>query len=163
MQQVLARAVARRWASQALEYGTRGRLKWFLLTTALLGVGWLLGNVVPDFEDFISLFGALFSTQMTFSFPCVFYLLVRNAALLPALPKSVDIILLFLTWAVLVINVYLTICGTTSAVMNILHHARSISPAFGCLCTAKQCAQSEFNAHQTFISSVSTVDFPLLL
>jgi amino acid permease len=140
-QQVLARALALRWAPGALDKGVRARILWFLLTTYLLGVGWLLGNAIPLFEDFVSLMGALLSTQMTFSFPCVLYLLLRRAGLVQ-LPRLCDITLLVATWIVLVLNVVLTVCGTASAIMSVVQHAAAGTPPFGCLCTARVCAIS---------------------
>jgi len=137
-QQVLSRAIALRVMPTALTDSASGRLSWFALTSALMVVGWVLSNAIPLFSDFVSLMGALLSTQMSFGFPCILYLGVRNLGKVK-ISAALDRTLVALVSIVLLLSVALTVFGTLSAIQGIITDAEHISPPFSCLCTAKQC------------------------
>jgi len=138
-QQVLSRAISLKVLPTALADTTAGRAYWFALTSVGMVLAWVLSNAIPLFEDFVSLMGALLSTQMTFSFPCVFYLGARSLGKIK-IPDSWDKPIVLIVIIVLIIDVLLTAVGTISAVQGIIKDAKEVSPPFGCLCTAVQCS-----------------------
>jgi amino acid permease len=139
-QQVLARAIALRvLPAAAIEEGPKARCQWFAITAIQLFFGWLVSNVVPLFDDFVSLLSSLLSTQMSFSFPCVLYLALRRQKQIissPLLDKAIT----FMCLATVLVAVFFTMLGAYASIKSIAEHASTIAAPFSCLCTARTCA-----------------------
>lgn len=137
-QQVLARAVALRVLPGALEDGPKARCQWLLITTAQLVCGWLMSNVIPLFDDFVSLISSLLSTQMSFTFPCVLYLALRRKRQIIE-SSSLDKAITLMCGITVVVAVFFTVAGTYSSIKTIVQNASTVAAPFSCLCTADVC------------------------
>ena len=82
-QQVLNRAIHLRLApvrAQATSSSHPGfyvaQAQWFAITTTTMIAALIIANIIPYFDIFVSLMGALFSAPLSFLFPVVLYLVL---------------------------------------------------------------------------------------
>jgi len=139
-QQVLGRAIAIRVMPVALEDGAKGRFTWFALTTFQMFLGWVMANMVPLFSDFVGLMGALLSTQMSFSFPIILFIVWKwkEGKLRSQGPGLLGNCAVVFAGAI-----FFTVGGTISNLGNIIQNAANIAPPFGCLPICEGCMHYE--------------------
>jgi len=125
LQQVLTRALCLFCLPSALESGAGGHVKWFAVSSTVMGFGYVVANSVPLFSDIVGITGSLFSTTLGLTFPPMLYLGmyyqkndVLEFKLTPCARKSIAIFCVI----VLIIAAYLTIVGTASSVAIMLQH-----------------------------------------
>merc|ERR1719198_414432 len=67
MQQVLTRAICLRFVPRALSKGASAHTQWFIVSTILMALAWIIANTVPLFSDIVSITGNFLCAQL---FPC---------------------------------------------------------------------------------------------
>ena len=113
-QQVLNRAVCLFLMPSALGVGGSARAKWFGITTAFMMACCLVANLVPLFQDFVNLTGALLSTQCVFILPGVLSAVSQERQWLRAC-----------SWCTVVFGLYLAVSGTICSTAVILRKLAS--------------------------------------
>ena len=139
--QVLSKAIHMRWnPTTALTIGANSsnirtaRFEWFVITSAVTGCAYLISNLIPFFDDFVELVGALLSSQLAFILPCVFFVkLASNTKLEVPVYEKVAIA------CIVVFATCLVIFGTIDAFRNISENASEYGLPFDCFCEAKKC------------------------
>jgi amino acid permease len=134
LQQVLTRATCLRFVPKALESGCAARAMWFVVSTGIMCIAYVLANAAPLFSDIVNITGAFLGSQMAFIFPTILYLAMyfkhpekiewqestRNAAAAFA-------------FASLAIGIYLIIIGTIGSVSGLVQNIQDgVNPPFEC-------------------------------
>jgi len=116
-----------------LEMGVKGRLLWFLATTALAGSTMVVANGIPKFDHLVDLIGALLVVPLCFILPVIFFVahLYRGSERAFTGGNSGHV-LQMVCWAVLIVAAFLWLVGTYSVVKDIANPSGKREGPFGC-------------------------------
>jgi len=130
-QQVLIRAVCRRFLPGALEHERLARVKWFLVSTSFMAVGWVVANAIPLFSNIVNITGGALCPQYAFTFPPLFYLAMLSRG---SLGKRTGRQTAMAVAAVLtlILSAYSTVVGTLSSVIVMVNDLNDAGAPFGC-------------------------------
>merc|ERR1719229_692469 len=93
----------------------RARGQWVVITTSVMILAWFASNLVPFFDDFVSLTGSLCAGPLSFMLPSLFFLL--------AVKKKGDRISTMERGALYLMfgfSILLVVMGTTASVKAII-------------------------------------------
>mmetsp|Transcript_25384 Transcript_25384/g.84855 ORF Transcript_25384/g.84855 Transcript_25384/m.84855 type:complete len:325 (+) Transcript_25384:184-1158(+) len=136
LQQVLTRACCLFLVPGALGQGPSARAKWFVVSTVLMALAYVVANSVPLFTDIVNLTGGLLSTQCAFTLPALLYLSLRfrlpNLAGNPLGPRAQRACVAG-AYVSLFLGAYFTVFGAGSSLLVLIKHAQEgLNPPFGC-------------------------------
>ena len=139
--QVLARAVHRWWdpsaastLSGSFAHVAKSRWQWFTITGIITFNAWLVSNLIPFFDDFVELVGALLSSPLAFIGPCILFLKLAQKTRLDVDPTERVIILAIVTF-----GLSLVIFGTIDALRNVVDNSETYGKPFDCFCETEEC------------------------
>lgn len=123
-----------------LERGVKGRVLWFLATTALAGSTTLIANSIPKFDHLVDLVGALLVVPLCFILPVIFFMACWYRASGRAFVGiSSGCGLKMVCWMVLVVATLLWVLGTYSGVTLITKPlGKGEGQPFGCNALERQ-------------------------
>merc|ERR1711998_204654 len=110
LQQVFCRAVCLNICPMALETGYLPRIRWFSITTIVMGLCWVLANAVPLFSDIVNMQGAGLSTWSGLTIPALLMMAITW--------KRGDIksrALLWISIGILSASMYICVVGSLSS------------------------------------------------
>lgn len=107
-----------------------GWITWLAVITAAIIIAFIIAEVIPFFDDLLSLMSALFLSGFTFYFPAMmWFLLVRKGSM--KTPKNIA--LAALNIFVFLIGIVTLVAGIYSCVIDIVSLNPFIVPLFSCL------------------------------
>merc|ERR1719329_80214 len=92
------------------------RVKWCLVSTAIMAVAWNVANAVPLFSDLVSVTGGALCPQYAFTFPPLFYLAILQKGKLG--PRSAKHTAMAVASVMtLLLSAWCTFVGTASSII----------------------------------------------
>jgi len=111
------------------DFGFRGKLEWFCISTALLGLSYLIGNSVPFFDELTGLIGASVVPIACWNIPIVYYI---------KMARLQNVSISYLEWVVLIfvflLGLVLVVAGTYINMDDILKRWEEFGNPFECHC-----------------------------
>jgi proton-coupled amino acid transporter len=143
-QQVLCRAVHLAFDPQhatALREDSSGyrqsRIQWLIISTIVMIFAFLVSNMIPFFDDLVSLIGSICSAPLIFLFPAVFYL--RCEVLYGVKIGGRERLILYF---ILMLGAVMMVFGTISSLRKILSDMNEYGKPFDCHCKSESCTIS---------------------
>jgi len=143
-QQVLCRAVHLWYDPQhatALKKDSSGyrqsRWQWFIISTVVMSFAFIVSNLIPFFDDLVSLIGSMCSAPLIFLFPVVFYLRCETVYGVNIGEKERSIL-----YFIIVLGAMMMIFGTISSLRKIFADTNEYGKPFECHCKSKSCTIS---------------------
>mmetsp|Transcript_5768 Transcript_5768/g.17016 ORF Transcript_5768/g.17016 Transcript_5768/m.17016 type:complete len:484 (-) Transcript_5768:93-1544(-) len=137
-QQILTRAIHRALCPATVNSLRRkdpgckkSALHWFLISTSLLGLAYVVAGAIPIFAQLNELIGSVLSPFIAFIVPVA--LLVKSGLEMTTLDKCCAVVYVF------VVGLYALGAGTAAAVDSIIEASGDQGGPFACACSAKQC------------------------
>jgi len=111
----------------------RSQFQWFLISSGLLFLSFMLSSAVPFFEGLVQLMGALLSSVLSFALPVGlhYYAISGKGGALSTFDRVCALVLGVLT-------VYIMITGTVGALIHINNSWATYGAPFSCQCGAIQ-------------------------
>jgi len=110
------------------------RWQWFSISTVVLSFAFIIANLIPFFDDLVSLIGSICSAPLIFLFPVVFYLRCEALYRLKIGEKE-----RWLLYFIILIGALMMIFGTISSFRKIFADMDEYGKPFECHCKSKSC------------------------
>jgi amino acid permease len=111
------------------DLGWRGKLEWFLITSGVLVMSYLVANAVPFFEELTSLIGGVTVPTMNLILPLMFYAKTRYM-----IGQKLKIHEWIIYSVIIAFAIIVTVCSTIENFRLIISHWSDFGAPFSCHC-----------------------------